>query len=124
MRHFALSDALMVALFLIPVLCLCIVDMHQIAPAHAGYGGCLRCHKTWGVAQMHDTQFREDSGCFPLCEQCWKELGTPDKRLPYYFELMESWYKLAKESQDRYPDEPVRTIKDCRAVIQAVMDGK
>lgn len=31
--------------------------------------------------------------CFPLCETCWRELKTPQARLPYYRELLNVWKK-------------------------------
>ncbi len=36
---------------------------------------------------------RVSSGCFPLCENCWQKLGTPEKRWPYYESLMKKWHE-------------------------------
>ena len=41
--------------------------------------------------ERHSTMYSDGSGCFPLCESCWQELGTPEARMPYYRELWESW---------------------------------
>ena len=45
---------------------------------------CFRCRQPWGFVSLHSTQFSDVQGCFPLCESCWKELGSPEKRLPFY----------------------------------------
>lgn len=59
----------------------------MIAP---GYGHCLRCERPWKFVEEHITEYHDGRGMFPLCERCWSELGTPEKRLPYYREL---WYR-------------------------------
>jgi hypothetical protein len=43
------------------------------------------------MASGHSTQYSYGSGCFPLCEECWEELGTPQARMPFYRDLWESW---------------------------------
>lgn len=55
-----------------------------------GLGGCLRCKTTWAWVSEHVTQYTAGASCFPLCEQCWKELSSRD-RLPYYERLWEIW---------------------------------
>lgn len=62
----------------------------HIAAASPGWGHCYRCLRTWNACKNHVTQYSELSGCFPLCEPCWKEL-TPAERLPFYLELIQSW---------------------------------
>lgn len=57
-----------------------------------GYGWCLRCKTPWNLVDDHETYYDISNGCFPLCEKCWTEL-TPRGRLPFYRELIESWYK-------------------------------
>src|SRR5215831_19342032 len=53
-----------------------------------GYSSCGRCGGCWNVVQPHNTQYSSQWGCFPLCEQCWQDLGTPEARLPYYESLV------------------------------------
>jgi hypothetical protein len=61
---------------------------HVLTPS---YGSCWRCHTTWTFVSPHKTRYGEGEGCFPLCEQCWEDAGTPDVRLPYYRALWEEW---------------------------------
>ncbi len=56
-----------------------------------GFGGCLRCQRPWRFVVGHTTMYDDQRGCFPLCEECWKKLGTPEARLPYYRALAEQW---------------------------------
>jgi hypothetical protein len=68
------------------------------------YSGCYRCNirryflginKFWSriFGNSHITSYgNEGHGCFPLCEYCWKVLGTPEARLPYYNKLIQAWY--------------------------------
>lgn len=63
----------------------------RLAP---GYSWCHRCLTPWPFVTHHDTAYSEHSGCFPLCEQCWQELETPARRLPYYQELLAEWDRL------------------------------
>lgn len=58
---------------------------------------CLRCETPWAFVEHHDTGYTTHRGLFPLCEQCWAEL-TPERRLPYYRQLWDSW---AVEECDR-----------------------
>lgn len=75
---------------------------------HPGYGSCHRCGRSWAVVDGHSTPYHTvepatthdadnfttisyvSSSCFPLCEQCWKEL-TPEQRLPFYRKLIDGW---------------------------------
>lgn len=71
----------------------------MVSPARAavervmapGYGCCYRCQRPWKFAKAHTTPFITSEGCFPLCESCWAELGTPEERWPYYQALIEAW---------------------------------
>jgi len=82
-------------------------------------GNCLRCLRPWkqtktkdlgfwsGVhhsrhlnkqvwwghlgVEPHSTRYRQRSGCFPLCQTCWEELGTAEARVPFYRDLFERW---------------------------------
>ena len=59
-------------------------------PFALGYGSCGRCGRTWKFVKGHSTNYSENHGCFPLCENCWKDL-TPEQRLPYYRDLFDDW---------------------------------
>lgn len=74
-------------------------------------GCCQRCHLAWTLTEEHSTKFNETTGCFPLCERCWRELATPINRLPYYRMLWESWErdcarnKMTREAYGLTPDQ-------------------
>lgn len=62
---------------------------------------CYRCWITWTFVREHTTWYRyidghKDTGCFALCEHCWKEL-TPIQRLPFYRMLFERWNTLGRK---------------------------
>ena len=54
------------------------------------FGCCYSCGRPWKFAKGHATPYSPSVSCFPLCEKCWERL-TPQKRLPFYRELWESW---------------------------------
>lgn len=60
----------------------------QLTP---GFSWCHHCHTTWPFVESHATHYEDSRGCFPLCELCWTELGTPERRLPYYRQLWDEW---------------------------------
>ena len=70
---------------------------------------CGRCNLNWHSCKLHNTSFTKQSGCFPLCEDCWEELKTPQNRLPYYTQLFHEW-----------GGESVETWNNIK---QAVLDG-
>ena len=76
------------------------------------YGSCYRCKMPWNVVEGHATPYREGNACFPLCEQCWREL-TPEERIPYYSMLFYEW--------GHRPGCPAVLWNQIRA---AVLDGK
>ncbi len=47
----------------------------------------------------HTTNINDHSGCFPLCEGCWKRL-SPEERLPYYEALVADWGRQGSEISD------------------------
>lgn len=54
----------------------------------AGYAHCERCKALYVIDPYHMTEYGEHGdGLFPLCERCWRELGTPENRLPYYWNI-------------------------------------
>lgn len=71
-------------------------------------GRCYRCGMAWR-RNYHITDYRDGSGCFPLCEWCWVRL-TPEQRLPYYMQLMDLWESEPDPSHE-FPQvrEQVRT---------------
>jgi hypothetical protein len=59
-----------------------------------GYSTCDRCRRPQRFAPRHDTMlgpWPESRGASPLCEQCWEDLGTAERRQPYYRALWERW---------------------------------
>ncbi len=59
-----------------------------------GYGYCLRCGWPWPLVLSHSTPYESGDrhhSMFPLCEKCWRELWTGEKRLPYYRTLYDNW---------------------------------
>ena len=73
------------------------------------YSWCKRCRRPWSICDGHATTYNEGSGCFPLCEPCWKEL-TPQTRLPYYRALWQIWTR--------------RDPKQWEMIKVAVLNGK
>ncbi len=62
-----------------------------------GYSHCQKCGMPWKYVEGHSTIYESGSGTFSLCEKCWDVCGTPEKRLPYYKEMMEMYdYGLDK----------------------------
>lgn len=59
--------------------------------ARASLSWCARCKTKWYWIESHTTRYADGQGCFPLCEPCWRDLKTPERRLPYYRGLWESW---------------------------------
>lgn len=57
------------------------------------YGTCFRCKWPWPLVEYHTTKYASASGCFPLCEMCWRQLGTAERRMPYYHELWDEWMR-------------------------------
>lgn len=57
--------------------------------------------------EWHDSIVAGGMACFPLCESCWQELGTPEARLPYYRALVDSWKQwdgqTGEKAEDRWP---------------------
>jgi hypothetical protein len=84
-------------------------------------GGCKRCRTPWTRTGYHVTEFNGSfglpDGVFPLCDWCWEHL-TPDKRWPYYAELIHEWRLLAINTRD-----VKRVEKDARSVRAAVKRG-
>jgi len=62
-------------------------DLHPGIPDQV-FGRCGRCNRSWKWVKGHATNYTESSGCFPLCDSCWKAL-TPEQRLPFYRKLFD-----------------------------------
>ncbi len=61
------------------------------------YGACRRCAFPWWAVDGHTTKIDRQSGCFPLCEKCWRELGVSSYRMPYYRAMWEGWQREGYE---------------------------
>lgn len=87
----------------------CIQRLHSLWPS---CGWCQRCKFPWRIVKGHHTPLSDGRKMWPLCEDCWAELGTAKKRLPYYRMLFKSW--LPPESEEKWTmiEEAVR--KECR----------
>lgn len=67
------------------------------------WGYCLRCARPWGgkgKTKYHETWLKRRlagtsglRGLYPLCEDCFAELGTTERRLPFYRRLQRKWVK-------------------------------
>lgn len=68
------------------------------------WGSCYCCGMPWNVVAHHTTNFQEANehqlgrGCFPLCVLCWRML-TPERRLPFYRRLIDSWKSQGDERE-------------------------
>lgn len=60
-----------------------------------GYSWCGKCKTTWNLVDEHTTYYSAHSGCFSMCEKCWRET-EPTDRLPFYRE----WWDEAQ----KYPN--------------------
>ncbi len=78
-----------------------------------GYSSCQRCGIPWKFTKSHSTRYNETKGCFPLCEDCWKEL-TPKERFPFYMDLILKWEF----------DSILERAKVEKQIQRAVLDGK
>jgi len=86
------------------------------------FGRCYRCglslrfSNTWRRRGLpfHSTPYSRTGACFPLCEYCWRKLGTPEERWPYYLRLMDKWAESG-DPEFLFTRELVR---------QAVLEGK
>ena len=54
---------------------------------------CGRCGNPFSKEpkNWHTTWYGDHSGCFPLCEGCWRLLGCAEARIEYYGELIAHW---------------------------------
>ena len=77
-------------------------QLHALFPQS---GCCGLCQWPWRVVNAHPTNYG-DSGraAYPLCEECWQELRTPDNRLPYYRALFDSWSQTEPQSEIKWAD--------------------
>jgi len=79
---------------------------------------CGRCHMSYGVETSHSTPYTKGSGCFPLCEYCWNDT-TPEERLPYYMNLVDSWVSHGDDNYNGRSWDQVRKL-----ISTAVLEGK
>lgn len=67
--------------------------------AYPSHSTCKRCGLPWAVVPNRSIQYG-NGGCFAICEMCWDELGTAEKRIPYYLALLDSWLRWGVEDYD------------------------
>lgn len=72
-----------------------------VAPFSLGIGKCGGCGRTWNICKDHVTHYSQYKGCFPLCEDCWKEMSISE-RLPHYIKLMDEWKTDPTEREALY----------------------
>lgn len=85
-----------------------------------GWGCCHCCGMPWRFTEGHATNYSENSGCFPLCESCWKRL-TPEERLPYYRKLLDIW--INGQELPGWPKEDYERTR-WPLIQKAVLEGK
>jgi len=96
-----------------------IAELQEVASM--GLGACGRCQRKWGEGNYgHSTMYDEHRGCFPLCENCWRELATPDARLPYYRQLID----LQARQEEIFDTERGEAERHWTLLERAVMEGK
>ncbi len=119
-------------------------DLHNIVGRNCihSHGACNRCEEPWCVVEGHSTMYAIDTlgydifpngdtipfavggrGCFPLCDSCWAVL-TPEKRLPFYKEMISDWHADAVEHGFWAPDYDKDLDIQWKQIQVAVMDGK
>lgn len=78
-------------------MCHCRLQISDLMQAlFPSFSSCGRCKMPWSLVRCHITNYSPVAGMFPLCEDCWTELRTPENRMPYYRELFNSWDRLGR----------------------------
>ena len=81
-----------------------------------GFGGCSACGDTWDWKEKHVTHAPNAGAAFPLCEECF-QAKTPEERLPFYDQLLDSWCAMSVES--------IPWVNKMRPILRAeVLAGK
>jgi hypothetical protein len=100
-----------------------------------GFSRCKRCRTPWKFVVEHATPYWsspdtlavqvtpletvtvpvEQRSCFPLCEKCWQDLGTPAARLPFYRQLWLDWQTM---------DTDLEAWRTWDAIAAAVLAGR
>lgn len=83
-------------------------------------GRCGRCRLKWNVVEYHTTNYDRSGGCFPLCEDCWRELLTAEARLPYYMRLMDLWQSSGSPDHNGIPWPTLRALVMSAVVEESV----
>jgi hypothetical protein len=81
-------------------------DAHWVVTTPKGTNLFLQIHGVPNDGGTHEVTVTNGVSCFPLCEQCWKELKTPQARLPYYRQLVNERKRLDTETnkaEDSWP---------------------
>ena len=101
-------------------------------PLFPQYSKCRRCNRNWKICKGHTTPYDATSGCFPLCEDCWLELGV-EERVPYYIDLwlkwrydgqMETAYQNTVITKKKLAKHYKETDSKLILIVKAVMEGK
>lgn len=79
--------------------------------AAPGFSYCYRCTMPWKYTEAHITNYSNNRGCFPLCQQCWSEISI-QHRIPYYEMLFARWEQ----------DKPMEAGEK-EAILNAVRSG-
>jgi hypothetical protein len=107
------SGCFLIFLFLIFIAVFTIYSENNMNVNYRKYGSCLNCQMHWHQVSPHKTDIskyniKELHDYFPLCEKCWKKLGTAEKRLPFYRRLFDE----CNEKEVRYDENDWISIKD------------
>lgn len=75
------------------------------------YSTCGKCKRPWKYIQSHCTNYTKSRGMFPLCENCWTELETPLRRMPYYRKLWLSWHQWGHKVEAKWENIETAVLK-------------
>lgn len=87
-----------------------------------GFGHCGRCGMTWNYVQHHSTDYGNGDGLFPLCVECWTELGTGEKRLPFYEQLFQEWTRQRNLSRGKWEISETEWNDKWKKIEKAVLE--
>lgn len=100
-------------------MCYCRLQIADLMQAlFPSFSSCARCKMPWSLVRLHITHYSPVAGMFPLCEDCWTELRTPENRLPYYRELFNSWDRLRPVREGDW--QVIETAVFCESIPDSV----
>lgn len=68
---------------------------------HNHMWACSKCGAPYYDCSQHSTMVDRSNGVFVLCEPCWKDLKTPDARMPYYRGSDDYNQQFGNQGEDR-----------------------